>query len=359
MGGFMSISVRQWDDPTSWNRFVASIQGAHFQQGWEWGELGPSLGGQAVRLAACQDGEMVAAMQVFINPVRRTQQTHFMVPRGPALKQVTVQSMAPLLDAARTLGLEHRSIGIRVEPNVSVADAQYSDMLTSLGLHPSHPPSQPRSSWILDLGKDEDALLAEMKQKTRYNIRLAARKGVEVHEAGLGDLDAFYALYQQTAKRDDFFIHAKPLYHTMFSLYEQTRSFCLLFARYRGQLIGAVTLLRMGATCWYLHGASGNEHRNLMAPYLLQWKAIERAKRWGCSLYDFRAVPDLLREDQDMFGVYRFKEGFGGRQFTTLDTYATAYQPGLFGLWQAYYSGRFALQALNRRRLGLPARQFA
>ena len=359
MGGFMSISVRQWDDPTSWNRFVASIQGAHFQQGWEWGELGPSLGGQAVRLAACQDGEMVAAMQVFINPVRRTQQTHFMVPRGPALKQVTVQSMAPLLDAARTLGLEHRSIGIRVEPNVSVADAQYSDMLTSLGLHPSHPPSQPRSSWILDLGKDEDALLAEMKQKTRYNIRLAARKGVEVHEAGLGDLDAFYTLYQQTAKRDDFFIHAKPLYHTMFSLYEQTRSFCLLFARYRGQLIGAVTLLRMGATCWYLHGASGNEHRNLMAPYLLQWKAIERAKRWGCSLYDFRAVPDLLREDQDMFGVYRFKEGFGGRQFTTLDTYATAYQPGLFGLWQAYYSGRFALQALNRRRLGLPARQFA
>ncbi len=359
MGGFMSISVRQWDDPTSWNRFVASIQGAHFQQGWEWGELGPSLGGQAVRLAACQDGEMVAAMQVFINPVRRTQQTHFMVPRGPALKQVTVQSMAPLLDAARTLGLEHRSIGIRVEPNVSVADAQYSDMLTSLGLHPSHPPSQPRSSWILDLGKDEDALLAEMKQKTRYNIRLAARKGVEVHEAGLGDLDAFYALYQQTAKRDDFFIHAKPLYHTMFSLYEQTRSFCLLFARYRGQLIGAVTLLRMGATCWYLHGASSNEHRNLMAPYLLQWKAIERAKRWGCSLYDFRAVPDLLREDQDMYGVYRFKEGFGGRQFTTLDTHATAYQPGLFGLWQAYYTGRFALQALNRRRLGLPARQFA
>lgn len=96
-----------------------------------------------------------------------------------------------------------------------------------------------------------------------------------------------------------------------------------------------------------------------MAPYLLQWKAIERAKRWGCSLYDFRAVPDLLREDQDMYGVYRFKEGFGGRQFTTLDTHATAYQPGLFGLWQAYYTGRFALQALNRRRLGLPARQFA
>ena len=359
MGGFMSISVRQWDDPTTWNRFVASVQGAHFQQGWEWGELGPSLGGLAVRLAACQAGEVVGAMQVFINPVHRSQRTLLMVPRGPALSQATVQILAPLLDAARSLGLEHNSIGIRVEPNVSVMDTPYSDILTSLGLHPSYPPSQPRSSWILDLGKDEDTLLAEMKQKTRYNIRLAARKGVEVHEAGPGELAAFYALYQQTAERDDFFIHDQPLYHTMFSLYQQTGSFCMLFARYRGQLIGAVTLLRMGATCWYLHGASSNEHRNLMAPYLLQWEAIQRARRWGCSLYDFRAVPDLLREDQDMYGVYRFKEGFGGRQFTTLDTYSAAYWPGVFGLWQAYYTGRFVLQAMQRRRLGQPARQFA
>ncbi len=355
----MSISVRQWDDPTSWNRFVAAVHGAHFQQGWEWGELGPSLGGLAVRLAACQAGEMVGAMQVFINPVHRSQRTLLMVPRGPALPRATVQSVAPLLEAARSLGHERNSIGIRVEPNVSAMDTPYSDTLTTLGLHPSYPPSQPRSSWILDLGQDEDTILAEMKQKTRYNIRLAARKGVEVHEAGLGDLDAFYALYQQTSERDDFFIHDQPLYRTMFSLYQQTGSFCMLFARYRGQLIGAVTLLRMGETCWYLHGASSNEHRNLMAPYLLQWEAIQRAKRWGCSLYDFRAVPDLLREDQDMYGVYRFKEGFGGRQFTTLDTHSAAYRPGVFGLWQAYYTGRFALQAVQRRRRGLPARQFA
>ncbi|MDQ2741445.1 MAG: peptidoglycan bridge formation glycyltransferase FemA/FemB family protein [Chloroflexota bacterium] len=355
----MSISVRQWDDPTSWNRFVAAVHGAHFQQGWEWGELGPSLGGLAVRLAACQAGEMVGAMQVFINPVHRSQRTLLMVPRGPALPRATVQSVAPLLEAARSLGHERNSIGIRVEPNVSAMDTPYSDTLTTLGLHPSYPPSQPRSSWILDLGQDEDTILAEMKQKTRYNIRLAARKGVEVHEAGLGDLDAFYALYQQTSERDDFFIHDQPLYRTMFSLYQQTGSFCMLFARYRGQLIGAVTLLRMGETCWYLHGASSNEHRNLMATYLLQWEAIQRAKRWGCSLYDFRAVPDLLREDQDMYGVYRFKEGFGGRQFTTLDTHSAAYRPGVFGLWQAYYTGRFALQAVQRRRRGLPARQFA
>jgi hypothetical protein len=96
-----------------------------------------------------------------------------------------------------------------------------------------------------------------------------------------------------------------------------------------------------------------------MATYLLQWEAIRQAKRWGCCLYDFRAIPDLLREDQDMYGVYRFKEGFGGRKVTALHTHAAAYQPGVFGLWQLYFSGRFALQEWQRRRNGLPARQFA
>jgi hypothetical protein len=96
-----------------------------------------------------------------------------------------------------------------------------------------------------------------------------------------------------------------------------------------------------------------------MATYLLQWEGIQWARRNGCTLYDFRAVPDILREDQDMYGVYRFKEGFGGYQLTTLHTYAQAYQPGLFGLWQLYFAGRFKLDAWQRRRHGLPARPFA
>jgi lipid II:glycine glycyltransferase (peptidoglycan interpeptide bridge formation enzyme) len=96
-----------------------------------------------------------------------------------------------------------------------------------------------------------------------------------------------------------------------------------------------------------------------MATYLLQWEAIRWAKDGGCTLYDLRAIPDVLHESQDMFGVYRFKEGFGGYQFTTLPTYVAPYQPGLFGLWQAFFAGRFALDAWRRRRQGLPVRQFA
>jgi lipid II:glycine glycyltransferase (peptidoglycan interpeptide bridge formation enzyme) len=198
-----------------------------------------------------------------------------------------------------------------------------------------------------------------MKQKTRYNVRLAGKKGVHITEGSAADVTEFYSLYRETAARDGFRINPLDMYQQMFSLFWRTGRFCLLLARFQRKLVGAITLLRLGSTCWYLHGASSGEHRNLMATYLLQWEGIRWARGAGCTLYDFRAVPDILREDQDMFGVYRFKEGFGGYDYTTLPPYVTAYQPGLFGLWQGLLSGRFALDAWRRRQKGLPARQFA
>jgi lipid II:glycine glycyltransferase (peptidoglycan interpeptide bridge formation enzyme) len=226
-------------------------------------------------------------------------------------------------------------------------------------MHCTWPPSQPRSAWILDIDRQDEDLLGAMKQKTRYNIRLAARKGVEVREGTPDDLDRFFALYEETARRDDFFIQPIEFYRRTFDAFRRAGNFCMLLARTGERVIAAVTLIRFGVTCWYVHGASSNEHRNLMATYLLQWEAIQQAKRWGCTLYDFRAIPDVLREDQDMYGVYRFKEGFGGRVHTAMHTRTMAYSPALFGLWQSYFSGRFALQEVRRRRQGLPARQFA
>jgi lipid II:glycine glycyltransferase (peptidoglycan interpeptide bridge formation enzyme) len=252
-----------------------------------------------------------------------------------------------------------QAIGIKIESNAPACQPGWKRTLAAMSLRASSPPTQPRSSWLLDISPPEESLLHGMKQKTRYNLRLAAKKGVCVSEARPGNVSEFYALYRETAERDGFFVHPLPVYQRMFALFWRTGRFCLLFARYQEKLIGAVTLLRLGSTCWYLHGASSHEYRNLMAPHLLQWEGMRWARDGGCTLYDFRAVPDELREDQDMYGVYRFKEGFGGYQYTTLPAYVAPYQPGLFGLWQAFFTGRFALDAWRRRRKGLPARQFA
>jgi lipid II:glycine glycyltransferase (peptidoglycan interpeptide bridge formation enzyme) len=355
----MTVSVRRWEDPATWNSFVSATPDAHFQQCWEWGELAPDLDGRAVRLAATREGRLVGAAQVFVNPLAAIGRSHLYIPRGPVIPRPQLEVLGPLLDHARAVGEEHNAVGIRVEPNAPASDCCWSGALRALGFAPSYPPSQPRSSWILDISPDADALLAGMKQKTRYNIRLAARKGVTVHEGGARELDTFYRLYEVTAVRDDFFIHSSELYERMFALFGESGNFCLLLACLGDEPIAAVTLLRCGRTCWYMHGASGNRHRNLMAPHLLQWEAMLRAKAWGCTLYDFRAVPDILREDQDMYGVYRFKEGFGGRRITLQHTWSQAYQPVLFGLWQAFYRARFDVEAWQRRRRGLPARQFA
>ncbi|MGH2442475.1 MAG: lipid II:glycine glycyltransferase FemX [Chloroflexota bacterium] len=355
----MRVTVRQWDDPTTWNQFVASTPDAHFQQSWEWGELSQHLGGKAIRLAAMSGDRVVGAAQVFEQPIARTGRTYLYIPRGPAVSGSEMEVIGPLLDAAKEIGRGGSAVGIRVEPNVSHGARDWQRSLSALGLRPTFPPSQPRSSWILDLLPDEDTLLSGMKQKTRYNIRLAGRKQVKVIEGSPDDLEAFYALYRETADRDGFFIHDRSFYTHMFNAFQSFGNFRLLLAHFEDTLIAAMTLMRFGSTCWYVHGASSNAHRNLMAPYLLQWDAIQRAKSWGCRIYDFRAIPDVLREDQDMYGVYRFKEGFGGSQFTVLDTYTAPYRPLMFGLWQLYFRGRFDISEWNRKRQGLPARQFA
>src|SRR5579859_2232175 len=114
---FMSVTVQRWDDAPSWNQFVASTPDAHFQQSWEWGELAPLLGGRATRLAAFVSGDPVGGMQVFVNPVRGAGRTLLYVPRGPVLREPYLEVLGPLLDAARAIGYEERSLGIRLEPN--------------------------------------------------------------------------------------------------------------------------------------------------------------------------------------------------------------------------------------------------
>ena len=208
----MTVTVRRWEDPTSWNTFVSAVSDAHFQQSWEWGELARELGGRAVRLAAVCDNQLVGSAQVFINPTGGLGHTHLYIPRGPVLREPRLEVLGPLLDQARALGEDCRALGVRVEPNCADSDPAWPRLLQSLDFARSYPPSQPRSSWVLDITPDPDALLAAMKQKTRYNIRLAARKGIEVREGGEADLDRLWrdARPLRWQVRDQHGLHGRP-----------------------------------------------------------------------------------------------------------------------------------------------------
>lgn len=169
---------------------------------------------------------------------------------------------------------------------------------------------------VLDLSRKEEEILAGMKPKTRYNIRLTQKRGVKVFPASLHLLPAFYELYRQTAERNDFqlceYRHFSALFSTAFSQPDSTEILFLLAKHDLDLLAGAIIAIS-GRTATYLFGASANEKRNLMGPYAIQWTAIQIARARGCLHYDLGAVSPGKDPDHPCFGLYRFKTGFGGR----------------------------------------------
>jgi lipid II:glycine glycyltransferase (peptidoglycan interpeptide bridge formation enzyme) len=195
----------------------------------------------------------------------------------------------------------------------------------NLRLHP-HPDTrlykapmdiQPPDTVVLDLTQTEEELLLGMKPKTRYNVRLALKKGVEVRQGRVEDLSEWYKLYRETAERDRIAIHPYAYYRTLFDLSlsygGDSPQLSLFLAFYEGTLVGGIIAALFKDEAFYLYGASSNQHRNVMASYLLQWEAIKWAKQGGATQYDLFGIPPTEDPAHPMGGLYRFKTGFGGR----------------------------------------------
>jgi peptidoglycan pentaglycine glycine transferase (the first glycine) len=195
--------------------------------------------------------------------------------------------------------------------------------LHALGFSPSPLDSvQPRRTIVVDIAPDEDMILAAMKQKTRYNVRLAERKGVTVREASETDLPAFHTLMAVTGERDAFGVHTPAYYEVAYHLFAPRRWVRLLLAEVEEEAVAAAMVFALPPRSWYFYGASSDAHREKMPAYLLQWEAMRWAKSLGCTTYDLYGVPDQdegTLEDQftqrgnGLWGVYRFKRGFGGK----------------------------------------------
>lgn len=355
----MPLELHEWTDQPSWDAFVGSQKTCHYNQGWGWGEAAEPLGGRIFRVAALDGSTIKAAMSVGSNPMRLTSRTQLYVSRGPTVDHPTNEIFDLFAKWLELLGREENSVGAKMEPNAPAGDRAWTDLLLTNGFRPLHPPSQPRSTWLLHLEPDLDTLLANMKSKWRYNIRLAEKKGVEIVSGTEKDLDDFYSIYRETSDRDGFYIHPQHIYEFIFRTYWELGQLEMLLARYQGSVIAAVTLVHLGNTAWYLYGASTDRNREVMAPHLLQWEGIKWAKDRGAAIYDFRGVPDVPAEGQEMYGVYRFKQGFGGRHATLLESYAKGYRQPLFSLWRSYWQGRYLAQSAKRRIQHLPQRQWA
>lgn len=316
-----------------WNRLVANSPGGCFLQSWEWGELQAALQVPYWRLTG-DDGVALVARRPL--PGGRS---WFYVPRGPVWKSTNTNNvLSSLIDLAK----KERVVFVRVEPSQSGEQ----DIESEQWQRADHS-VQPEHTLVLDLDKSEDELLADMHQKTRYNIRLAQKKGVLVRLAqDESGIENFLKISREVSGRSSFHYHPDDYYRIMNRVLSPAGMLEVVVAEYNGQVLAVHLLCRFGQTVTYVHGASSSDHRAVMAPHLLQWESIKRAKETGAKVYDFFGVaPKENKDNHPWAGITRFKEGFGGRRVD----YPGAYDRVLDRAWYWIYNTARRSRGLLRR----------
>lgn len=310
----------------AWRQAVAGLPNPHALQSDIWGDFKSRWGWSAQRLTltvAESSWEPLAAAQVLRRKVPRLPYSILYVPKGPVLNYNDGALRRQVLAELEKLARREKAIMIKIDPEVvrywgveqerkSPIGSQFIKELTDRGWRSSAEQIQFRNTVELDLTRSEDELLAAMKPKTRYNIRLAGRKGIIVRQGTPADFPAIAAMYQETAARDGFTIRPIPYYLDAWQSFYDAGMGLPLLAEFERTPVAAVMLVRYGQRVIYMYGASTDQERKRMPNYLLQWEAIRWAKAQGCTVYDFWGAPDEFVESDSLWGVWRFKDGFQG-----------------------------------------------
>ncbi len=314
-----------------WEQFTETDPTTHLLQTATWGELKAGFDWSPRFIRVGQIGAMVLFRRLPLG------MSVAYIPRGP----VGSGSWIELWPAVDELCRQEKAVFLRVEPNLwEPAPAETIDQQLP-GFVSTSATIQPPRSIFIDLEPSEEEILNRMKSKTRYNIRLAKRKGVEVSQST--DIEAFHRMSLTTGARDEFGVHSLAYYQRAYELFSPKGACALYLAYYEGQPLSGLMVFAHGETAWYFYGASTNQERNRMPTYLLQWEAIRWAKQKGCKVYDMWGIPDFPEdelEDQFMtrsdglWGVYRFKRGFSGKICRTIGAWDRVYRPLSYMLYE-------------------------
>ena len=319
---------------SAWEAWLAQYPQAHILQTAAWGTLKAEFGWDVLRL-----GQAEAGLQVLFRSLPLGFRVAY-VPKGPLGSSSAWNKLWPeVLKVCRT----HRAILLLVEPDFWDDDT----FSKPEGFRFSTNAIQPRRTIVINLRGSPEDILGRMKQKTRYNIRLAEKKGVQIQFSQ--DVAAFYRLMQTTGERDAFGIHSQAYYQRVFEIFSPSGACTLISATYQAELLAGIMAFAHGQRAWYFYGASGNIHRELMPTYALQWWAMQWAIKRGCTSYDLWGVPDqeesqleagFPQRSDGLWGIYRFKRGFGGE----LKRSAAPWEYPLNPVMDVFYRGYLRLR---------------
>ncbi len=321
-----STQRKEWDD------FVNEHPQGHMLQSWGWGELKATSGWHPLRLALWETSgdKIVAAASVLLRtaphvPLRLGHLAY--IPKGPVLDWSDEGLCNVFFTQLHSYLRSGGALALRLEPNLMDNEDVFLCSMAQQRMHKTQA-VQPLRTIVLDITRDEATLLAQMKEKWRYNVRLAGRKGVTVRVAEtIEDVQAWYRLLETTGERDQFGIHTLAYYIEVWRTFTPGDTVRLLLAEFNGRLLAGIFVSVFARQAIYLYGASSNEQRQLMPNYLLQWEAIRWARSVGATSYDFWGIPETEAEDEAMAGVYRFKRGWGGQIVQFSGCYEYIYRP--------------------------------
>jgi peptidoglycan pentaglycine glycine transferase (the first glycine) len=331
-------------DANHWMKFLENHPEAHLLQTTPWGDLKAGFGWEPVRVATTPSRSTQAGSgaQILFRKLPLGFSIAY-IPKGPLFSRsgdLTSQwdCLLPEIDAACK---KRRAIFLKVEPDRWEAAGETVE--PPPGFSQSEHAIQPNRTLVVDLTGDDQSVMARMKQKTRYNIKLALKKGVVIHPSA--DMNTFHKLMQTTSQRDGFGVHSLKYYQRAYDLFHPRGACELFMADFQGEPLAAVMVFIHGKRAWYFYGASASDHRERMPNYLLQWEAMRWARLRGCLQYDLWGVPDedettlenqFLNRADGLWGVYRFKRGFGGHLCRSVGPWDRVYFPLLYNAYRRW-----------------------
>jgi len=281
-----------------------------------------------------KDGKITGEMSVLIRRVPGTKLSLLYSTRGPVCDPHDKETLQELTEGIRKLAKEEHAYLLSIDPDIPFEDEEFKEIMKSLGynlkpvaIHFEN--IQPQFVVRLSLtGKTPEEVLANLKGKTRYNIRVAERKGVEVRVCDESALDDFVRLMEVTGERDDFTTRPKEYFAQMMrALGEHVR---LYMAYSDGEAIAGTICAQYGNKTWYLYGASSNSHREKMPNYLVQWNMITWAMENGCDVYDFRGISGTDDPNHPLAGLWRFKSGWGAEKTQFVGEFEYIFNPAIY-----------------------------
>ena len=334
------------EEDAEWDAFVANHPNGSILQTTNWARLKNRFGWTSHRVWLRKDGQLVAGAQILYRAAAVGLVKMAYISHGPLVNWDDEEQVTVLLNQIDQSVYERGASILKMEPLLWQSEAmtaKWEAICQQHDLLPNTDTIQPPNTVLVDLRPSPDEILAAMKQKTRYNIRLAAKKEVTVRQGSLKDIAIFNKLMRETGERDAFGIHTPMYYHAAFEIFEPKNQVALFLAEYDGRPLAGVMVFVLGNTAAYLYGASSNEERQRMPTYAVQWAAMEWAKAQGCHWYDLWGVPDAPEDELEanftdrhdgLWGVYRFKRGFGGQIQRTIGATDRIYNKLVYKLYQ-------------------------